>query len=41
MVEHSPYHPKVEGLSLAASVGTGRKKMAKSINKGAMVVAQR
>jgi hypothetical protein len=28
-VEHSPHHPKVKGLSLAATADTGREKMLK------------
>ncbi len=31
MVEHSPYHPKVEGLSPAADAGTGREKIEKNV----------
>jgi hypothetical protein len=30
VVEHLPYHPKVEGLSPAADAGTGREEMAKT-----------
>jgi hypothetical protein len=30
VVEHSPHHPKVEGLSPATAADTGRDKMAKN-----------
>ena len=33
MVEHSPRHLKVKGLSPVATADTGRKKMAKHGNK--------
>ncbi len=33
MVEHLPYHPKVKGLCLATTLGTGREKITKKLYK--------
>jgi hypothetical protein len=33
VVEHSPHHPEVEGLSPATAADTGREEMAKNLKK--------
>jgi hypothetical protein len=34
VIKHSPYHPKVQGLSLAVAAGTGTEKKEKRLSPG-------